>query len=62
MRYNAKIFLKGASIVLRCGGIVSDRKKIVYKNWITLKDAIQFLIFLIAPRFYASIIDKYLLH
>lgn len=61
LRYNAKLFISGASIVIRCGEKIKNQKKIVFKNWITQKERFQFLLFLFSPRFYASIIDKYFL-
>lgn len=60
-RYNAKLYLRGASIVIRCGGAIHNPQKIVDGNWITLKERIQFMLFLVAPKFYALIIDKYFL-
>ena len=56
-RYNAKLYLKGLSILKRCGEKRKVRKKMILGRWAFPRILLQGGMFLLLPKFYAHVID-----
>ena len=61
LRYNAKLYLRALSIVIRLGKTYSIKYNLIRNNALSLKDRLLFNLFLLQPKLYAKLIDKYIL-
>ena len=61
LRYNAKLYMKGFSILIRCGKKIKPDKKIIYGFWTTFRLFIQATLLCLTPRFYAEYFDAKIL-
>ncbi len=57
LRYNAKLYLKGLSILVRCKKKRKNKTQVLLGKWASLRTVIQSGIFIIFPKFYAHKID-----
>ena len=57
LRYNAKLYLKGLSILVRCKRKRRPKIKLLFGNWCSLRTVIQSSMFIVFPLLYAYLID-----
>ena len=57
LRYNAKLYLKGLSILVRCGKKRRVEKRLFFGGWASLRTTMQGILFCLFPKFYAKVID-----
>ena len=58
LRYNAKLYLKGLSILSRCKIKKSVEKNVLFGDWVSIRMFVQSLIFTLLPKTYAFFVDK----
>ena len=57
LRYNAKLYLKGLSILVRCKKKRKPKMQVLLGKWASIRSILQGGIFIIFPHIYANIID-----
>ena len=61
LRYNAKLYLKGLSILLRCKKKRKAKMSVLFGKWASVRTIIQNCVFVVFPYFYAYVIDYQLI-